>query len=35
MGLKELAKKYPDEFFKYAEKILDIYFCNIFITYKN
>ena len=31
MGLKELAKRYPDEFFKYAEKILDSYFGNIFI----
>ena len=35
MNLKKLAENYPKDFFNYAEKILDSYFGNIFITYRN
>lgn len=35
MGLKELIERYPDQFAAYAEKVLDSYFGNIFVTYRN
>ncbi len=35
MGLRELLEEYPDEFIPYAEKILDSYFGNLFVSYKN
>ncbi len=35
MGLKELYQEYPDEFMDYAEKVLDSYFGNIFVTWRN
>lgn len=35
MGLKELYETYPDKFMEYAEKVLDSYFGNIFVTLRN
>lgn len=35
MDLKELFNEYPEQFFNYVEKVLDSYFGNIFVTYKN
>ena len=35
MTIQELIERYPEEFAQYAEKVLDSYFGNIFITYRN
>ncbi len=35
MSIRELMQTYPEAFAKYAEKILDSYFGNIFVTYRN
>lgn len=35
MSIRELMEAYPESFAKYAEKILDSYFGNIFVTYRN
>ena len=35
MTIQELIDRYPEEFAEYAEKVLDSYFGNIFITYRN
>ena len=35
MNLKKLAENYPKDFFNYAEKILDSYFGNISVFYKD
>ena len=35
MGLQTLIEKYPEQFARYAEKVLDSYFGNIFVTWRN
>lgn len=35
MVLRRLMEEYPEQFAEYAEKVLDSYFGNIFVTYKN
>ncbi|MCR4671866.1 MAG: sigma 54-interacting transcriptional regulator [Lachnospiraceae bacterium] len=35
MTLKELCEEYGDDFIKYADRILDSYFGNLFVSYKN
>lgn len=35
MTIQELIERYPREFAEYAERVLDSYFGNIFVTYRN
>lgn len=35
MLIEKLIEEYPEQFAKYAEKVLDCYFGNIFVTYHN
>lgn len=35
MTIQELIERYPKEFAAYAERVLDSYFGNIFVTYRN
>ena len=35
MLLQRLIEEYPTQFAEYAEKVLDSYFGNIFVTYQN